>query len=122
MDMKTQFIFFYLETVIEKAEWKWNAKQGTIVNLISRKLDGLELVDNNYYFSVAFQAENVKNKTKGQIETKISQLAGKMTATELVLSKINLILNVQDVDSVSMLRNPMYPRHLQRRKSALMYN
>ena len=40
--------FFDLEAVIEKAEWTWNADKGTNINPLSRDLDGLELVDDDY--------------------------------------------------------------------------
>ena len=42
--------FFDPEAVIEKEEWTCNAKKGTIMNTLSRELDGLELVDGYYNF------------------------------------------------------------------------
>ena len=42
------------------------------------------------------------------METKIFQLSGKKTATELALAKMNLVLNGQNVDSVSTLGNLMF--------------
>ena len=73
-------------------------------------------------FSVGFQEANENNKTNGEIETTLFQISGKMTATKLALSKMNLVLNGQDADSVLTLGNPMSPRYLQRQTSNPMDN
>ena len=56
------------------------------------------------------------------MDTTLSQISGKMIATELALSKMNVVLNGQDAGSVSTLGNPMSPRNLQRRASNLLDN
>ena len=59
--------FFDLEVVAEKAEWKWDSVKKTIINPLSREMDELEIVDNDYDFSVAFNAE--VNKTAESTNT-----------------------------------------------------
>lgn len=48
--------------------------------------------------------------------------SGKVTAAEMKLSKINLVFNGQDADSVSTLGNLLSPRHLKKRSSTLLAN
>ena len=103
----------------EKSEWKWDPEKKTIINPLSRELDELEIVDNDYDFSVAFNVE--LNTTEDSTNT-TNKKPGKMTATELALSKMNLVLNGEDADSVSTLGNPLSPKQLQKRASSLMAN
>jgi len=42
--------FFAPEAVVNKAEWSWDAATKTIVNPLSRELNGLESMDNEYAF------------------------------------------------------------------------
>ena len=44
--------FFDPEAVKEKEDWIWDAENKTIINPLSRELDGLEAMDNDYDFSV----------------------------------------------------------------------
>lgn len=82
-------------------------------------MDELGIVDNDYDFSVAPNAE--VNKTAESTDT-TNKGSRKMTATELALSKMNLVLNGQDADSVSTLGNPLSPKQLLKRALSLLAN
>ena len=111
--------FFDPEAVKEKEEWKWDVETKSIINPLSRELDGLEAMDNDYDFSVVVDLGSPSAGEAKDVEE--SGNDGKMTAQELALSKMNLVLTGQDADSVSTLGNPMSPGHLTRRaRSSLM--
>ena len=111
--------FFDPEAVKEKEEWKWDVETKSIINPLSREMDGLEAMDNDYDFSVVADLGSPSAGEAKDVEE--SGNDGKMTAQELALSKMNLVLTGQDEDSVSTLGNPMSPGHLSRRtRSSLM--
>ena len=111
--------FFDPDAVKEKEEWTWDVATKSIINPLSRELDGLEAMDNDYDFSMvvdlgATSVEEIQDKEEPTKD-------GKMTAQELALSKMNLVLTGQDEDSVSTLGYPMSPGNLSRRaRSSLM--
>ena len=118
-DMVLQF--FDPEAVREKSEWQWDPKKRTIINPLSRELDELEGADDDYDFSVAFN-EETNNPPIAGVQVGGGALTGKMTAQEMALSKMNLVLTGQDTDSVSTLGNPLSPRRLQKKGASLIAN
>ena len=119
-DMVLQF--FDPEAVREKSEWQWDPKKRTIINPLSRELDELEGADDDYDFSVAFNEETKNSPTIVGVQAEGGALTGKMTAQEMALSKMNLVLTGQDTDSVSTLGNPLSPRWLQKKGASLIAN
>ena len=113
--------FFDPEAVREKSEWQWDPKKRTIINPLSRELDELEGADDDYDFSVAFN-EETKNDPTVDVQDEDGMLSGNMTAQEMALSKMNLVLTGQDTDSVSTLGNPLSPRRLQKKGASLIAN
>ena len=111
--------FFNPDAVKEKKEWIWDAATKSIINPLSRELDGLEEMDNDYDFPAV-----VDLGTPSEVEEKNGEEPGNeetMTAQELALSKMNLVLTGQDADSVSTLGNPTSPANISRRaRSSLM--
>ena len=94
----------------------------TIINPLSRELDELEVADDDYDFSVAFN-EEVKNPAAiSGVRVAGVAITGQMTAQEMTLSKMNLVLMGQDTDSVSTLGNPLSPRRLQKEGALVIAN
>ena len=89
------------------------------LNLLSRELDGLEAMDNDYDFSVVVDLDATNVEELQEVEDTTNE--DKMTAQELALTKMNLVLTGQDADSVSTLGNPSSPANVSRRsRSSLM--
>ena len=44
--------FFDPEVVVEKEDWRWDDEKNMIINPLSKELDGLDKMDNDYDFSV----------------------------------------------------------------------
>lgn len=111
--------FFDPEAVKEKEDWVWDAATKTIINPLSRELDGLEAMDTDYDFSVMV---DLGAPSVGEVkEVEDTPNEAKMTAQELALSKMNLVLTGQDADSVSTLGNPASPSNVSRKfRSSLM--
>ena len=102
------YSFFDPEAVVAKEEWFWDAVNNTIVNPLSKELDGLENVDDDYDFTVAGQdvaAAGVKvvdsNGDKGP-----------PTAAELAATRLNMVVTGGDDDSVSTMGNPLTPARI----------
>ena len=96
--------------MVEKAEWSWDVTTKTFINPLSKELDGLEAMDNDYDFSVVMDVCECNDNTT--VDKEEEGVKDKMSAVELALSKMNLVLAGQDADSVSTLGNPMSPDRL----------
>ena len=101
--------FFDPDAVLEKEDWIWDDVRKTIVNPLSKELDGLEALDNDYDFSIAPDTEN-DNKVKGSVHNNVPK-----TAAELAAARLNLVVTGEDEDSVSTLGNPLSPAHFRAR-------
>ena len=89
--------FFDIEAVKAKEDWHWDDEQKCIINPLSRELDELEEGDQDYRFSaVAEEAEVIDLAAAAEPSTPL-------TAQELALSRMNVLINEQDADSVSTL-------------------
>lgn len=56
-------------------------------------MDGLELVDDNYNFSVAYEVEKKNGNKVDNTQNRDTVISGKATAIELMRSKMNLVCN-----------------------------
>jgi len=65
-------------------------------------LDGLEVGDNNYDFSVFHEEKNKKKDVIGGVKTL-------KEAAELAAARLNMVVTGGDEDSVSTLGNPLSP-------------
>ena len=84
--------FFDPEAVVSKNEWHWNEKTKCIINPLSKELDALEDGDKDYLFDNSIPTSNDPIHAENPI-----------TPQELALSKMNLLINDKDEDSVSTL-------------------
>ena len=102
--------FFDPDAVVEKEDWFWDEDKKTIVNPLSKELDGLEAMDNDYDFSVAPTEEIKKGgKVPGAMS---SGYVPPKTAAELAAARLNMVVTGGDEDSVSTLGNPLSPSRL----------
>ena len=99
--------FFDPEAVIDKADWEWDDTNGIIINPLSRELDGLDEVDKDYDFSVAFLDKD--NSTPSAVMSPSPTETTSPSAAALALSHMNLVLAGQESDSVSSMGNPLSP-------------
>ena len=97
--------FFDPEAVVEKELWEWDEKKGVIINPLSRELDGLDDMDDDYDFSEIISIEK-NNSTSEQV-----QKTAPNTVEDLAQTRLNMLLTGNDVDSVSTLGNPLTPTH-----------
>ena len=84
--------FFDPEAVVSKNEWHWNEKTKCIINPLSKELDALEDGDKDYLFDNSAPTSNDPIQAENPI-----------TPQELALSRMNLLINDKDEDSVSTL-------------------
>ena len=98
--------FFDPEAVTEKSEWKWDPTTKTIINPLSRELEGLDAIDEDYNFS-----ENTSFSISPAKETAQSAKEGEahVPAATLAANRLNMVLAGEDADSVSTLGNPLSP-------------
>ena len=105
-------LFFDPEAVLEKEKWEWNDEKGTIINPLSKELDGLEAIDEDYDFTVAGNEDDKSNSNKSSnIEPNEIH---KESAEERALARLNMVVTGEDTDSVSTLGNPVTPASIQR--------
>ena len=97
--------FFDPEAVVEKEEWYWDEDKQTIVNPLSKELEVLEKLDDDYDFSKVMNAERKKDKGGAMSEGFVAP----KTAAELAAARLNMIVAGDDEDSVSTLGNPLSP-------------
>ena len=102
------YAFFDPEAVVAKEDWVWDAKNNTIVNPLSKELDGLENVDDDYDFTVVGQ--DVEAAGVGIAVS--TGVAAPQTAAELAAARLNMVVTGEDNDSVSTLGNPLSPAKL----------
>ena len=115
-------LFFDPEAVIEKEQWQWDNEKGIMITPLSEELDGLDAIDNDYDFTVVMQeGPNPSEDIEGDKETgnEVSN-NNKMTAEELAMARLNLIVTGKDTDSVSTLGNPMTPANLKKARMSNM--
>ena len=97
--------FFDPEAVVEKEDWYWDEEKNTIVNPLSKELDGLEKLDNDYDFT-----EVVQDKKDTEVDGAMSKgFVAPKTAAELAAARLNMVVTGGDDDSVSTLGNPLSP-------------
>ena len=111
--------FFDPEAVLEKEDWYWDEEQKTIVNPLSKELDGLEAVDNDYDFSeVSPTINNTQDKSSGAMS---AGFVLPKTAAELAAARLNMVVTGGDEDSVSTMGNPLSPASITaHRQSSLL--
>ena len=85
--------FFDPEAVISKNEWYWDEKEKCIINPLSKELDALEDGDKDYLFA----EHTIPNDSTPELTD------SPITPQELALSRMNLLINNKDEDSVSTL-------------------
>ena len=118
--------FFDPDAVVEKDEWRWDDEKGTIINPLSKELDGLEAIDKDYDFSVAQEEAAPKAKENDGAEApKTSEENAAttpkiQTAEELALSRMNMIVTGGSVDSVSTMGNPLSPPNLRNMRASML--
>ena len=100
--------FFDPEAVVEKDKWTWDSSTGTICNPLSKELDGLEAMDEDYDLGEDYLEEVAK--VSGTNEAKEPP-----SADALAASKLNMVLYGDGEDSVSTLGNPLTPEVMSRR-------
>ena len=107
---KEIYEFFDPEAVVEKEDWYWDDNKRTIINPLSKEMDGVEAMDNDYDFSVAqLQAEKKNIKAPGAMS---EGFVPPKTAAELAAARLNMIVTGGDEDSVSTLGNPLSPEKI----------
>ena len=111
-------LFFDPEAVIEKEKWEWNEEHRTVINPLSKELDGLEAIDDDYDFTVAGNEEDVNLQNNNTTEE--GEETRKQSAEELALARLNLVVTGNETDSVSTLGNPMTPSSLQKARLSTM--
>ena len=92
-----------------------------MITPLSKELDGLDAIDDDYDSTAIAQESNdcreesnVEQGTEGDMNK-----TTKLSAEELALARLNLVVTGNDTDSVSTLGNPMTPASL---KKARMTN
>ena len=118
-------LFFDPEAVIEKEKWEWNEKKGILITPLSKELEGLEALDDDYNFSTQMlgkeQQENREETMNDNNKLKTdTRKRNKSAAEELALARLNLVVTGEDNDSVSTLGNPMTPASVQKAKISNM--
>ena len=106
-------VFFDPEAVIEKDNWQWDEEKGILINPLSKELDGIEEMDDDYDFTGEEQESgkveyNNKVSDDKEVHQGNSQIQ-KPSAEDVAITKLNLIVTGADTDSVSTLGNPATP-------------
>ena len=119
--------FFDPEVVVEKEEWRWDDEKNTIINPLSKELDGLDKMDNDYDFSVindsiqpASQATKPNEKEGGANSTPSNGVQVPLTAEQLALQRMNMVVTGGDTDSVSTMGNPLSPANIRAARATMM--
>ena len=111
-------VFFDPEAVIEKENWQWDEEKGILINPLSKELDGIEEMDDDYDFTGEEQESgkveyNNKVSDDKEVHQSNSQIQ-KPSAEDVAITKLNLIVTGADTDSVSTLGNPATPSIIQK--------
>ena len=107
--------FFDAEGVATKASWSWDDVKKCIVNPLSKELDLIEDGDADYSFAVPPPESATETVTT-------TQNTDQLTPQEIALSRMNLLINAPDADSVSTMGNPLSPNRNRSRLQGLIPN
>ena len=97
--------FFDPGAVTEKEDWVWDAKNNTVINPLSKELDGLGGMDADFDFTVSAPIVDPHDSNTEKVTENIAPT----TAAALASNRLNLVLNGIDNDSISTLGNPTSP-------------
>ena len=105
--------FFDPEAVVMKEDWYWDADTKTIVNPLSKELDGLEAMDADLDFSGMVE-EDKQMAVGGEAGVVLN------TAAEMAAARLNMVVTGGEEDSVSTMGNPLSPDRLKQIRAAAM--
>lgn len=102
---KDVYQFFDPGAIAEKEDWVWDKANNTVINPLSRELDGLGGMDADFDFTASAPIAEPTDEEPATVMEKNTA----STAVALASNRLNMVLNGIDNDSISTLGNPISP-------------